>query len=241
MSAGPVPPVPPRQPLLPIVLASASPRRRDLLTAAGLRFELQPADVDESLPEDIAPDAAAWMLAERKALFIAGLREHEHAPVHVIGADTIVAVDGPTGPRLLGKPADRAEAAEMLAALSGTTHSVWTGVSVVRTGALAPGAPRARTGVERTLVTMRALTPAEIRGYVDLGEWEGKAGGYAIQESADAFVTGLEEGGFDNVVGLPVALTLELLARSASDGPANKGPANKGPANEGPANEGPTG
>jgi septum formation protein len=96
----------------------------------------------------------------------------------------------------------------MLASLSGTRHAVVTGVAV----------RRARDGAEasaweRTWVTMRAILPAEVEDYVRSGEWEGKAGGYAIQETADRFVVRLEEGGFDNVVGLPVRLALELLDR----------------------------
>lgn len=97
----------------------------------------------------------------------------------------------------------------MLRALSGTRHAVVTGVCVVRT----PG-QLALCEAERTWVTMRAITPAEIEAYVASGEWRDKAGGYAIQESADRFVTALEGGGFDNVVGLPVGLALRLLARA---------------------------
>jgi septum formation protein len=214
---GTSPPKPWPRPLPRVVLASASPRRRDLLIAAGLTFEVDPADVDEGLEEGTGPEDGAQLLAERKARAVA--ERWAGQGVLVIGADTIVAVDGPAGPRLLGKPADPMQAREMLAALSGTVHRVVTGVSVIAAGRTGGAAPRrAHTGMERTLVTMRALSPAEIDAYVALGEWAGKAGGYAIQESADAFVTRLEEGGFDNVVGLPVALTRELLERAAAEG-----------------------
>jgi len=184
-----------------IVLASASPRRRELLAAAGLQFEVLPADVDESLPEGIDPAAGAVLLARTKARAV-GKRLGDQDAL-VLAADTIVALGG----RFLGKPADADEARAMLRALSRSRHTVVTGVAVLRTrdGAL-------ETGFERTWVTMREIAADEIEAYVRSGEWQGKAGGYAIQETADRFVTKLEEGGFDNVVGLPVRLALDLLA-----------------------------
>jgi septum formation protein len=197
-----------------IVLASASPRRRALLAAAKLVFEVRPTDVDESVPEELAPEVAATLLAERKAR--AAAAELAGAPAWVLGADTVVAVDGPAGSRLLGKPVDARDARRMLAALSGSRHRVVTGVAVVRSpdGELA-------LGFERTWVTMRPIAAGEIDAYIASGEWRDKAGGYAIQETADRFVTGLEEGGFDNVVGLPVARALGLLA--ALGAPAGSG------------------
>jgi septum formation protein len=188
-----------------IVLASASPRRRELLAKAGVAFDLRPADVDESLPPGLAPEEAALRLAERKARAAAAGIERDGA--WVLAADTIVAVDRPEGTRMLGKPRDAAEARRMLTWLSGTRHRVITGVCALRAtdGATA-------SGFERTLVTMRPIAAREIEAYVDSQEWRDKAGGYAIQESADRFVTRLEEGGLDNVVGLPVALALRLLA-----------------------------
>lgn len=190
-----------------IVLASASPRRRELLAAAGIEFEVMPADVDESLPPGIEPEAGAVLLARTKARAVGERSVAKDALV--LAADTIVAL----GSRFLGKPGDADEARAMLRALSCSRHAVVTGVAVLRTrdGAL-------ETGFERTWVTMREITPDEIEAYVRSGEWEGKAGGYAIQETADRFVTRLEEGGFDNVVGLPVALALELLARLDESG-----------------------
>ena len=190
-----------------LVLASASPRRSDLLARAGLAFEVEPSDVDEDVGGDSSPEAAAEELAERKARAVAA--RHAGRDARVIGADTVVAVDVQGRPRLLGKPADADEARAMLRLLSGTRHRVVTGVSVVD---CASGA--CHTASERTWVSMRPISPAEVEAYVASGEWEGKAGGYAIQETADAFVTRLEEGGFDNVVGLPVALTLALLERA---------------------------
>jgi len=181
-----------------ILLASASPRRRELLAKAGLEFDVRATDAPEDLPPGIEPEAAAVLLAERKAR-AAGAASAEF----VLAADTIVAV----GDELLGKPSDRGDARRMLERLSGSRHKVITGVCARRT---ADG--RTASAFERTFVTMRAIAPAEIEAYVASGEWEGKAGGYAIQETADRFVTRLEEGGFDNVVGLPVRLALELLA-----------------------------
>jgi len=186
-----------------LVLASASPRRRELLARAGLAFTVDPADVDEDFAPTLAPEAAARLLAERKARAVAA----RHAPgTLVLGADTIVALPRGQAHEYLGKPRDAQEAATMLARLAGTRHAVVTGLCVVQ----APEGPT-RGDHERTWVRMRALAPEEIRAYVASGEWRDKAGGYAIQESADRFVTALEEGGFDNVVGLPVARALALV------------------------------
>lgn len=185
-----------------LVLGSASPRRRELLRAAGVDFTIDSPSVDESLPEGIAPEAAAVQLAERKARAVAA----RNAGAIVLAADTIVAVRGAGPWKLLGKPEDAREAAAMLRALSGTRHVVVTGVC-----ALDSDRPEPRSGFERTWVTMRTISEAEIAAYVASGEWRDKAGGYAIQETADRFVTSLEEGGFDNVVGLPVRLALELV------------------------------
>jgi septum formation protein len=185
-----------------IVLASASPRRRELLLAAGLEFEVHASSVGEELPPGIAAEEASLILAERKARAALPLAPADSI---VLAADTIVALDGS---ELLGKPADEAEARAMLEKLSGSRHRVVTGVFALRArdGASAGG-------WERTFVTMRPIAPAEIEAYADSREWEGKAGGYAIQETADRFVVRLEEGGYDNVVGLPVQLSLDLLAR----------------------------
>jgi len=192
------------------VLASASPRRRELLRAAGVEFTVLPVDVDEDLGAFADPEQAATRLALRKARAGAaawsartGAAAEEAC---VLGADTIVAVPRGSGWSLLGKPADARDAERMLALLSATRHLVATGVAGVRTRDQAE-----RSAVERTFVTMREISPVERERYVASGEWEGKAGGYAIQETADRFVVRLEEGGFDNVVGLPVARCLRLL------------------------------
>jgi septum formation protein len=193
---------------LPVVLASASPRRRELLSAAGVAFELAPVEVDEELAGFDDPGQAALELACRKALAASAARLARDPGERslVLGADTVVAVQRSGRWALLGKPADEREAAQMLADLGGTRHQVLTGVCCVR----CPDRVRV-AGLERTWVTMRPLGPHEVAAYVASGEWRDKAGGYAIQETADRFVTALEEGGFDNVVGLPVGLALGLL------------------------------
>lgn len=197
----------------PLVLASASPRRMDLLAGAGLQFEIEPSHVDEDFDPRLAPEQAGAELARRKAEAIA--RRHAGSARFVIAADTLVALE-PSEPgrpwSYLGKPEHADEARSFLRRLSGSRHRVLTAVAVqrCRDGALF-------AGHAETWVRMRTLKAAEIEGYVASGEWRGKAGGYAIQESADAFVVALE-GDFDTVVGLPLALTLELLA-AAGAGP----------------------
>lgn len=197
----------------PLVLASASPRRRELLAHAGLEFRVIAPDVDESLREGTRAEDGARLLAERKARAVgAGLAlATGAAPVWVLAADTIVAIEQDGAERLLGKPENEFQARQMLRWLSDTRHRVVTGVCALR----CPDSALA-SGFERTFVRMRAITPAELDAYAASKEWEGKAGGYAIQETADRFVTALEEGGFDNVVGLPVALALDLLARTGA-------------------------
>ncbi len=203
-----------------IVLASASPRRRDLLANAGVEFEVRPADVDEELAEFESPTAAARLLAERKARACAGELTAAGPPgstkrTWVLAADTVVAVLRAGTWELLGKAADEREAHAMLAGLSGTRHVVVTGVALL---VLPEG--ELRSEVEETYVTMRPLAPEEVAAYVATGEWRDKAGGYAIQESADAFVERLE-GRFDNVVGLPVERTLEMLRDAGALAPGS--------------------
>jgi len=187
-----------------LVLASASPRRRALLAAAGLRFDVIVAGVGEEIAPGTRPADAARDLAARKARAVAaGLGG---APALVLGADTVVALDDG---RLLDKPGDRDEAEAHLRALSGTTHSVITGVCLKEW----PGGAEELFHGE-TRVTMRRLAEAEIGAYADSGEGIDKAGGYAIQETGDRFVTAVA-GSFSNVVGLPVE---EVLARLAARG-----------------------
>ena len=189
-----------------ILLASASPRRRELLGRAGVSFEIEPADVDEKT-EETDPVFVARMLAERKARKIASLHSGEE-DLLVLGADTVVGVSLDGGQRLLGKPVGEEEARFMLRTLSGVAQDVVTGICCIRCGD-----QRMEIDHERTRVHMRPITQPEIDAYVESGEWRGKAGGYAIQETADRFVTHLEEGSFENVVGLPIERTKELLRR----------------------------
>ncbi len=174
-----------------LILASGSPRRRALLEEAGIPFRVVVPDVPEDAPERGDPHRVALANARRKAEAVAGEL--------VLGADTVVAV----GDRLLGKPRDEAHASDLLRVLSGTTHVVVTAV-VLRAG----GRPF-ETTVE-TRVTMRRLGEDEILAYACSGEGMGKAGAYAIQETADRFVTRLN-GPYDNVVGLPVEALRALL------------------------------
>ena len=181
----------------PIVLASASPRRRDLLARLGLRFEVDPPRQEEDLPspgED--PDAYAGRISAAKAAEVAERRPD----ALVLAADTVVVLDG----EVLGKPADAAEARAMLARLSGFEHAVYTGVTV-----LAPGGSRA-TGTELTRVRFRTLQREEIDAYVATGEPLDKAGAYGIQEYGATFVEGVS-GCYFNVMGLPVVRLLALL------------------------------
>jgi septum formation protein len=179
-----------------LLLASASPRRRELLATLGLPFEVLPAEVDESLLSGEAPEDSVARLAVRKAEVGAKLRPE----ALVLGADTLVVLDG----FAFGKPADAVRARSMLRELSGKTHQVWTGVALASAGQ--PTLSRAVVAE----VTFRSLSAAEIDVYVATGEPLDKAGAYAIQGRASAFVTELR-GELSAVVGLPMRATLELL------------------------------
>ncbi len=178
-----------------LVLASASPRRAELLRAAGFTFTVDAVDIDESVAPAEPPDAYVRRLARGKAE--AGARRHPEAAV--LGADTVVVVDG----RILGKPRDDGDARDMLAALSGRVHHVDTGVAVAREG-------RIRDAVDISAVTFAPLSSAQISAYVATGEPRDKAGAYAIQGWAARFVERLE-GSYSGVVGLPVAVAHRLL------------------------------
>jgi septum formation protein len=180
-----------------LVLASASPRRRDLLEAAGILCVVDPVNVDEARAENETAVVYAERVARLKA--IAGAERHPGDTV--LGADTIVVL--PDG-EVLGKPSDAADAARMLTALAGRAHEVVTAVAVARAGAV-------NTRVDRTRVWMRALSSGEIAEYVASGEPMDKAGAYAIQGLASRFITRIE-GSYANVVGLPVALVVEMLS-----------------------------
>lgn len=184
-----------------LVLASASPRRKELLASAGFTCEIDAADVDETPPADLreaAPIATA--LARRKAVAVIARRPKSPSDV-VLAADTVVWVDG----ILLGKPADDADARRMLSLLSGKEHVVATGFCLMR----ADG--REREGSSVTRVSFEPLTAGAIDAYIATREPFDKAGGYAIQGKAGLFVRRIA-GSYSNVVGLPLAEVVEALA-----------------------------
>lgn len=183
-----------------LILASASPRRAELLTAAGFRFEVASADIDERCLDGEAPTAYVERLAVEKAAR-AFARMGEPADVVVLAADTAVVVDG----EILGKPRDLADSARMLRRLSGRTHEVLTGVCARTAG-------DTLAVVESTAVRVVALSEADVAWYVASGEGMDKAGGYGIQGLASRFVARIE-GSYSNVVGLPVAVVTTLLTR----------------------------
>lgn len=178
-----------------LVLASGSPRRAELLTAAGFSFEIQPQHVDERLRSGEDPSAYVLRIAAAKA---AGVECREPGTV-VLAADTTVVIDG----AVQGKPLNDRDAADMLKRLSGRTHDVLTGV-VVR------GNGRTLTDIERTAVRFLPLSDEEIAWYVASGEPRDKAGAYAIQGLASRFVDRVD-GSYSNVVGLPVAAVYRML------------------------------
>jgi septum formation protein len=193
-----------------LVLASGSPRRRELLGALGIPFEVRSTDIDETPdPDEVAEDLVR-RLAVAKAE--AGLVAAPERPIVVLAADTLVSVDG----EVLGKPVDEADAARMLRLLSGSRHQVLTGVAVASSHGTAA---TLSVEVEVTHVHMAPWTDEQIAAYVASGEPMDKAGSYAIQEVGDRFVTRIE-GSFDNVVGLPMDLTSRLLADAGLDLPA---------------------
>jgi septum formation protein len=180
-----------------IVLASASPRRSELLRSAGIPFTVQPADIDEAPLAGEAAQDYAERLAREKALAISQSRPQDY----VLGADTIVVVDR----AILGKPRDADDAVRMLRLLSGRTHEVISGVCVV-----SPATRESKTASETTLVSMCEVSDGEICEYVATGEPMDKAGAYAIQGMASRWIPRIE-GDYSNVVGLPVALVYGML------------------------------
>ena len=182
-----------------LILASASPRRAELLAAAGYGFTVQSADVDESEVGGETPEAYVLRVAWAKARTVA--KERRESGSVVLAADTTVVANG----EMLAKPADESDAIRMLKTLSGAVHAVLTGVVVI-------GGDRELAEVARTRVRFLPLSPEEILWYVGTGEPMGKAGAYAIQGRAARFVDWIE-GSWSNVVGLPVATVAEMLKR----------------------------
>jgi septum formation protein len=196
-----------------LILASASPRRQELLRNAGIPFTVEPADIDETPRAGESPRDCAERLAREKALAVSKGRPQDY----VLGADTVVFVEG----TILGKPRDAEDASRMLRLLSGRTHEVITGVCLVEkkvdSGQRPVGSGAGRTedtelriASETTLVTMNVLSDDEIREYVATGEPMDKAGAYAIQGIASRWIPRID-GDYSNVVGLPVALVYRML------------------------------
>jgi septum formation protein len=192
-----------------LILASASPRRQDLLRSAGIPFSVQPTDIPEIPQAGEPPQKCAERLAREKALAVFRLRPADY----VLGADTIVVLDN----LILGKPGDAADAARMLRLLSGHTHQVITGVCLAGPEKPVGSSPSpvasgtfSDTRSEITQVTMEALAEDEIQRYVATGEPMDKAGAYAIQGIASRWISRIE-GDYANVVGLPVALVYGML------------------------------
>ena len=196
-----------------ILLASGSPRRRELLTQAGLEFFIQTADVDET-PTETEPAAVVEELSRRKAEAVSRLQEiPDLQETVIVAADTIVAMDG----EILGKPKDAEDAVRMLKRLSGRTHQVFTGVTVIPMGdAQSRNHGEKQDGSEGitfsvgTRVTFYELTEEDIRDYVASGEPMDKAGAYGIQGLGARLVERIE-GDYNNVVGFPLAHFLRIL------------------------------
>lgn len=186
-----------------IILASQSPRRKEILTELGVPFRVVPSHYEEDNTRLMSPEALVRMQAEGKARDV-WKRTGGAAPV--LGADTLVVLDG----RVLGKPADADDAARMLSALSGRAHEVMTGVAVMSRSGMHSAAAVSR-------VTFRSLTEAEIRAYIATGEPMDKAGAYAVQGLGGQLVQQVE-GSLSNVIGLPKTLTKELLCRAEEMG-----------------------
>jgi septum formation protein len=184
-----------------LILASGSPRRAQLLRESGYRFRVIVPTIPEPDPTggDVTPAEEAEALSYFKAREVAG----GVAEGLILGADTIVALDD----HIFGKPRDRADAERILTRLMGTAHQVITGLTLLDAG-------DGRRAIEHdvTRVTMRRLSPAELATYLSSGQWDGKAGAYGIQDENDPFVESIE-GSFSNVVGLPLELLSDMLAR----------------------------
>ena len=185
----------PGVPRVQLILASRSPRRSELLKAAGISFEVLAAEIDETPHPNEAPAAYVERLAIEKARAVLALRPG----ARVLGADTTVTIDG----EILGKPVDEADALRMLRLLSGRPHEVHTGIALA-------SASGVRSAVDTTRVWFASMTDEDISWYVATGEPIDRAGAYAIQGFASRFIPRIE-GSYSNVVGLPVALVSSIL------------------------------
>lgn len=185
----------------PIILASRSPRRSELLDLCGIAYKVDPSDIDEVMDESLAMDERMQVLAYQKALPIS----QKHPNDIVVGADTIVYIDD----MVIGKAQNQQEARMILKRLSGRTHQVMTGVCVLAYG-------QKYCFTEKSEVTFFDLSDEDIEDYLALNEWQGKAGAYAIQGFAVRFVAKIN-GDYSNIVGLPVAKLYRLLKSLKND------------------------
>jgi septum formation protein len=197
-----------------LILASASPRRRELLAQAGLEFHVEPADIDETPLPDEPAAAYVQRLATEKAQAVCAQHRRQNptdAAFTVLAADTAVVLQDSSDEAgtILGKPTSPDDAARMLALLSGRTHAVMTGVAAVHSDRPS----RTVADVEITQVTFNLITPDEIDDYITSGEPLDKAGAYAIQGYAARWIPRIE-GDYSNVVGLPIARVIALLAEA---------------------------
>ncbi len=182
-----------------MILASTSPRRRSLLEEAGYDFDVLPPLIEEPSGEYFTRSQPVE-IAESLAYFKAKSLAESYPDRRILAADTIVATEDD----VLGKPEDVEDAKRMLRDISAKPHFVITGVAIIGPG------DRRMIASDTTTVRMRPMTDTDIDGYIATGEWEGKAGAYAIQETADQFIEDLD-GSFSNVVGLPVELVCDML------------------------------
>ena len=180
-----------------IILASASPRRKEILELADLKFDVMPSDAQE-ITTKTAPNEVVMELASIKAKDIYKKSEKQSM---IVGADTVVAYQG----QILGKPTDKADAKRMLTMLSGQTHEVYTGVCVIEDG-------KTKTFYEETKVTFYEISDEQINHYIKTGEPMDKAGSYGIQGKAAVFIKGIE-GDYYNVVGFPIARFLQEIIK----------------------------
>lgn len=180
-----------------IILASASPRRKEILELADLKFDVMPSDAQE-ITTKTAPNEVVMELASLKAKDIYKKSEKQSM---IVGADTVVAYQG----QILGKPTDEADAKRMLTMLSGQTHEVYTGVCVIEDG-------KTKTFYEETKVTFYEISDEQIDRYIKTGEPMDKAGSYGIQGKAAVFIKGIE-GDYYNVVGFPIARFLQEITK----------------------------
>ena len=173
-----------------IILASKSPRRKEILEKMGVEFEIDVADVDESVSGELSPVEAVCEISKRKAKAVAQRRRADEI---IVSADTVVVIDG----RIIGKPKDKEDAFDIIKSLSGRTHEVYTGFTVCRGN-------ESRTDFEVTKVHFKELCDDDIRRYVETGEPMDKAGAYGIQQKGNLFVEYIH-GDYYNVVGFPIS------------------------------------